>query len=98
MLLKSNKNFDRGRGIAIAAHVSQKAWLDVTQGMDSYLRVLDNMSMTLGEMSGRYEHAEGWRRHLHWGFCGPDDDPLRAALGERYLINQRYEESLDDAP
>ena len=32
-------------------------------------------------MSGRFEHAEGWRRHLHWGFCGADDDPLRAALG-----------------
>jgi hypothetical protein len=27
-----------------------------------------------------------------------DDDPLRGVLGERCLINRRYEESLDDAP
>jgi hypothetical protein len=43
-------------------------------------------------------HAEGWRRHLHWGFCAPDADPLCAALGERYLINQRYEASLEETP
>jgi hypothetical protein len=27
-------------------------------------------------MSGRYELAEGWRRHLHLGFCAAEDDPL----------------------
>ena len=30
--------------------------------------------------AGKYEYAEGWRRREHWGFCGPDDDPLAAAL------------------
>ena len=34
-------------------------------------------------MSGRFEAAEGWTRHLHLGYAGPDDDPLGAALGEQ---------------
>ena len=83
---------------ALRCHRSQDEFLDATQGMSSYLRTMDDLSREVGALSGRFVHAEGWRRHLHWGFCGPDDDPLRAALGERYLINQRYEESLDDAP
>ena len=83
---------------ALRCHRSQEQFLDVTQGMSSYLRTMDDLSREVGALSGRFVHAEGWRRHLHWGFCGPDDDPLRAALGERYLINQRYEESLNSAP
>jgi N-acetylglucosamine malate deacetylase 1 len=83
---------------ALRCHRSQEQFLDVTQGMSSYLRTMDDLSREVGALSGRFVHAEGWRRHLHWGFCGLDDDPLRAALGERYLINQRYEESLNDAP
>jgi LmbE family N-acetylglucosaminyl deacetylase len=83
---------------ALRCHRSQDQFLDVTQGMSSYLRTMDDLSREVGALSGRFVHAEGWRRHLHWGFCGPDDDPLRAALGERYLINQRYEKSLNDAP
>jgi LmbE family N-acetylglucosaminyl deacetylase len=83
---------------ALRCHRSQDQFLDVTQGMSSYLQTMDELSREVGTLSGQFVHAEGWRRHLHWGFCGPDDDPLRAALGERYLINQRYEESLNDAP
>lgn len=66
---------------ALAAHASQKAWLDQTQGMDSYLDAADAMSREVGRMSGRFEHAEGWRRHLHLGFSARDDDPLAEALG-----------------
>ncbi|MFM7043663.1 MAG: PIG-L deacetylase family protein [Planctomycetaceae bacterium] len=66
---------------ALAAHVSQKAWLDQTQGMDSYLDAADAMSREVGRMSGCFEHAEGWRRHLHLGFSARDDDPLAEALG-----------------
>jgi LmbE family N-acetylglucosaminyl deacetylase len=66
---------------ALAAHTSQKAWLDATQGMDSYLDACDDMSRTVGRMSGRFQHAEGWRRHLHLGFSARDDDPLAEALG-----------------
>lgn len=80
---------------ALAAHASQKAWLDVSQGMDSYLLAMDEMSRAVGRMSGRFEHAEGWRRHLHLGFCGPEDDPLRDALGPHYLINSAYQRALE---
>jgi len=83
---------------ALRCHRSQDGFLDATQGMTSYLQTMDDSSREVGRQSGRFHHAEGWRRHLHWGFGGPDDDPLRDALGSRYLINARYEESLHDAP
>ena len=66
---------------ALAAHASQKDWLDATQGMDSYLASCDRMSAAIGRLSGRYALAEGWRRHLHVGFAARDGDPLAAALG-----------------
>jgi LmbE family N-acetylglucosaminyl deacetylase len=64
----------------LACHVSQKQWLDETQGIDSYLQALRSADQEVGRMSGVSAFAEGWRRHLHGGFCGPDDDPLAAAL------------------
>jgi LmbE family N-acetylglucosaminyl deacetylase len=69
------------RRTALAAHASQKAWLDATQGMDSYLDAAEAMSREVGRMSGRFEFAEGWRRHLHLGMSARDDDPLAEALG-----------------
>jgi len=80
---------------ALAAHQSQKAWLDASQGVESYLKALDEISLAVGRLSGRFEHAEGWRRHSHLGFCGPASDPLRDALGENYLINENYERDLE---
>jgi hypothetical protein len=62
---------------ALAAHESQKAWLDASQGMDSYLVAMDDLSLEVGRMSGEFEHAEGWRRHLHVGFSAADTDPLQ---------------------
>jgi LmbE family N-acetylglucosaminyl deacetylase len=70
---------------ALACHASQRAWLDATQGFDSYLRAMDEFSAELGRMSGRFRHAEGWRRHSHLGFCDESADPLQDALGERYV-------------
>jgi LmbE family N-acetylglucosaminyl deacetylase len=64
----------------LACHESQKNWLDTSQGMDSYLVAMQSLSREVGAMSGRFEYAEGWRKHLHLGFCGPDDDPLAEAL------------------
>jgi LmbE family N-acetylglucosaminyl deacetylase len=72
---------------ALAAHESQKAWLDASQGMDSYLSAMDHLSRQVGTMSARFEHAEGWRRHLHVGFSATDSDPLQALLGDNYLVN-----------
>ena len=82
---------------ALAAHKSQQEWLDVSQGMNSYLRAMEDTSLEVGRLSGKFKYAEGWRRHLHLGFCGPDCDPLRDALGNRCLINQAYEDSLENA-
>jgi N-acetylglucosamine malate deacetylase 1 len=66
---------------ALACHRSQKEWLDVSQGMDSYISAMDEMSRAVGRMSGCFEHAEGWRRHSHLGFCQAQTDPLREVLG-----------------
>jgi LmbE family N-acetylglucosaminyl deacetylase len=80
---------------ALAAHASQKEWLDATQGMDSYLQVMDEMSLALGTMSRQFEHAEGWRRHLHLGFSARDRDPLREVLGSDCFANQKYARELE---
>jgi LmbE family N-acetylglucosaminyl deacetylase len=80
---------------ALACHRSQKEWLDISQGMDSYLQALDEMSRAVGRMSGRFTHAEGWRRHSHLGFCAPEANPLREALGKDYLVNDAYEKALE---
>ena len=72
---------------ALACHASQKEWLDATQGQESYLTTLDGFSRALGRQAKKCEHAEGWTRHLHYGFGAEEDDPLRAVLGLCYLEN-----------
>ncbi|QDT04464.1 4-oxalmesaconate hydratase [Rubripirellula lacrimiformis] len=67
---------------SLACHVSQKQWLDESQGMDSYLETGRQVGREVGKMSGRFEYAEGWRRREHWGFCDADDDPLTEALAD----------------
>lgn len=74
---------------ALACHASQKDWLDATQGMDSYLVAMDDASRALGKASRKFLHAESWRRHLHLGFCGEADDPLRDALGGKYRRHRK---------
>lgn len=69
-----------GKVAMLAKHISQKLWLDKSQGHDSYLQTLRNLDAEGGRLSGHFQYAEGWRRHLHLGFCGPDDDPLTDAL------------------
>jgi LmbE family N-acetylglucosaminyl deacetylase len=80
---------------ALNAHKSQQHWLDVSQGLNSYLLAMEDMSLEVGRMSKRFQHAEGWRRHLHLGFCAPEDDPLAEALGRAYLVNKAYERGLN---
>ena len=70
----------------LALHFSQKQWLDESQGLDSYLDTMSNLDAEVGRMSCVFEYAEGWRRHLHMGFCDPDDDPLRDALGVHAFV------------
>ena len=79
---------------ALAAHQSQQTWLDVSQGLNSYLQTMEDLSLEVGRMSKRFKHAEGWRRHLHYGFSAADNDPLREALGKSFLLNESYERGL----
>ena len=79
---------------ALSAHKSQQNWLDVSQGMNSFLLSLENLSLAVGGLSKKFKHAEGWRRHLHFGYAAREADPLAEALGGNYLVNQAYERSL----
>lgn len=80
---------------ALAAHKSQQNWLDISQRLNSYLLAMEDMSLELGRMSKKFKHAEGWRRHLHFGFCSKEADPLAEALGKDCLLNKAYENSLE---
>lgn len=79
---------------ALACHRSQKEWLDKSQGLDSYLRTMEEMSGEVGAMSKRYEYAEGWRRHLHLGFCAENADPITELLGKDAFVCEDYEAAL----
>ncbi len=80
---------------ALAAHHSQQDWLAETQKMNQYLATMERYSREVGKMSRRFAHAEGWRRHLHWGYCAEEADPLRDALGKQCRINPSYEAALE---
>jgi LmbE family N-acetylglucosaminyl deacetylase len=67
----------------LACHVSQKEWLDKTQGFGSYLKTMRDLTEKVGTMSGRFRFAEGWRRHSHVGFTREDCNPLAEILKER---------------
>ena len=83
---------------ALRCHQSQQEWLQASQGMNSYLATMEELSRRCGRLSRRFRHAEGWRRHSHLGFSAKDIDPLRDALGKDALVNQAYEKSLDRLP
>lgn len=76
--------FDRKTEMLVK-HQSQKAWLDRSQGMDSYVAAMRELNAEVGRLSGSFALAEGWRRHLHLGFARADVDPLAIALGEHVL-------------
>jgi len=69
----------------LACHVSQKEWLDATQGFDSYLKTMRDAARTVGRMSGRYRFAEGWRRHSPVGFSRQDGNPIAALLPDHCI-------------
>jgi len=76
---------------ALKAHASQQDWLDASQGMNSYLKTADDLSRHVGKLSKKFKHAEGWRRHLHYGFSRTEMDPLAEVIGKRHKINVSYE-------
>lgn len=65
----------------LSFHKSQKEWLDTSQGIDSYLTTMQDMSAEMGRNSGRYRYAEGWRRHSHLGFSSKEITPLEDIFG-----------------
>ena len=63
-------------------HQSQQAWLQASQGLNSYCQTMLELGKELAHrlhLNCRY--AEGWRRHLHLGYASADIDPLNEALG-----------------
>lgn len=60
----------------LSCHKSQKEWLDTSQGMDVYLDALVFRGRYYGEMSKKFEFAEGWIRHNSAGFGPEDFNPL----------------------
>ena len=71
----------------LAEHKSQKNWLDVSQGFDSYLKTMQGLSREMGELSKKFEYAEGWRRHNPLGFCAVNANPLVDLLRKNYKFS-----------
>jgi LmbE family N-acetylglucosaminyl deacetylase len=78
------------KGELLALHKSQQKWLDATQGMASMVEEMERFSSGVGKLSGRFAHAEGFRRHLHFGFAAEDADPLSSALGDKAWADPGY--------
>ena len=65
----------------LACHESQNTWLDVSQGMNSYLDSMASMNAEVGRLSKQFEFAEGWTQHLHLGLASTAEfNPLAEAL------------------
>jgi len=69
---------------SLVCHASQQEWLDASQGQNNYLQTMEDFSLRVGKQSKKFRHAEGWIRHLHYGYGAEKDDPLRDALGAKY--------------
>jgi len=65
---------------ALACHRSQKEWLDVSQGFDSYLHIMRELGREVGSWTHGCEYAEGWRYRNPLGLCAADADPLARLL------------------
>jgi hypothetical protein len=64
----------------LSLHASQKDWLDATQGMESYVRTMENLGEELGSWLGLSGLWEGWRQRVHLGYGPQGWDPLGEAL------------------
>ena len=65
---------------------TQKDWLDESQGIDSYTNTMKDLNREVGQMSGQFEFAEGWRKHSHLGFCSEEANPLVEALRDHIAV------------
>jgi LmbE family N-acetylglucosaminyl deacetylase len=64
----------------LAAHRSQKDWLEASQGLGAYISEMTGLGRLQAQQGEGLEFAEGWRLHSHLGFCAPDFDPLADLL------------------
>lgn len=65
----------------LTEHKSQKEWLDVSQGINSYVNIMLEMCKNIALMSEKdWKYAEGWKRHLHLGLSANDEDRLKEVL------------------
>jgi len=76
---------------ALKEHKSQQDWLVATQGLNSFIAKADEDGRMVGRLSRKFKFAEGWCRHLHYGFSAKDVDPLREELGKNHLANKACE-------
>ncbi|RKX93048.1 MAG: LmbE family protein [Spirochaetes bacterium] len=72
----------------LSFHKSQKEWLDKSQGIDSYLATMQEMSAQMGKDSGKFRYAEGWRRHSHLGFSAKEITPLEDIFLKRGSLHR----------
>lgn len=79
---------------ALAEHQSQQGWLEASQGLDSLGGKVDAVAQAVGKLSKKFKFAEGWSRHLHFGFSANEVDPLRETLGKNFLVNKVFPRSL----
>lgn len=70
----------------LAAHASQNEWLDASQGISAYLETMEQLNREVGQLSGCYTAAEGWRQHIHLGLSPAGFDPLREALQQAIRV------------
>ncbi len=67
----------------LRCHASQKEWLDVSQGKDSYLVAMRDMLADIGQAGAKpVEYAEGFRQHLHMGMSAEPCDKLSEVLAD----------------
>jgi len=66
----------------LRCHATQKEWLDVSQGHDSYLQAMRDICAQIGSLAPRpVAYAEGFRQHMHLGLSAHDQDKLSEVLG-----------------
>jgi len=66
----------------LSMHKSQQAWLDASQGLNSYLATMRSTAAELGHLSDKFQYAEGFRRHNYLGFSENRIDPLTELLSD----------------
>ena len=79
----------------LACHRSQKEWLDASQGINAYLDYLETENREMGRMSRRFDYAEGWTRHLHFGYCAENANPLVDDIAAQLVGEIRDEDSAE---